>query len=154
MRHRVTLLTTVLLCVGLVIGGTPAGAGDELGPALIAAAKRGDLTAVASLLDAGADPDSRDLVNNTALIFAARDGHLAIARRLLDAGASVDWVDDEKVSALILAAFKGHAALVELLLARGADPAPRDQWGRNALDYALRRGPEDPIAKRLRAEGR
>ena len=61
-------------------------------------------------------------------------------------------MDDEKVTALILAAFKGHTALVELLLARGAEPAIRDQWGRRALDYALRRGPEEPIAKRLLAD--
>ena len=53
---------------------------------------------------------------------------------------------------LILAAYKGHLEIARLLLEQGADPTLTDQWGRRALDYALRRGPDDPIAKLLRAE--
>lgn len=146
MRPYTLLLTTVLL---LAATGSRDALAEGPGAELIAATKRGDLAAVEALLAAGADPDSPDSVRNTALIFAARDGQIEIARRLLDAGASVNWVDDEAVTALILAAFKGHAALAELLLARGADPAIRDRWGRRAIDYALRRGPNDPIARQL-----
>ena len=118
---------------------------------LIEATKHGDLPAVQAALAAGADPDAHDDVANTALIFAARDGELEIARMLIDHGATVDWVDAEGVTPLILASFKGHAALVRLLLDHGADTAIRDQWDRSALDYALRRGEADPIARMLRA---
>ena len=51
---------------------------------------------------------------------------------------------------MILASFKNHEAIVRMLLAQDADRAVRDKWGRNALDYALRRGEGDPIAKLLR----
>ncbi len=152
MRFLVGLLTAGLLFMALELAGPVEGAQKDLGARLIDATKRGDIAAVQAFLDAGVDPDSHDQVNNTALIFAARDGHYEIVRRLLDRGAAVDWIDDERVTALILAAYKGHAAIVGLLLARGADPSRRDQWGRRASDYALRRGPDDPIAQRLLAE--
>ncbi len=128
--------------------GVAAGAAAE--PALIAAAKAGDLARVETLLVQGADPDSTDRHRNTALIFAARDGQLTIAQTLIAAGASVNWIDGEQVTPLILAAFKNHPALARLLLDRGADPDHRDKWGRKALDYALRRGADDPIAVMLR----
>ena len=71
-------------------------------------------------------------------------------RLLLERGATVNWVDGEGVTPLILAAFKGHEAIAAMLLRRGADIGIRDQWGRDALDYALRRGRDDPIAIRIR----
>ena len=120
-------------------------------PPLVEAARAGDLAAVERLLAAGADPDQHDRHRNTALIFAARDGHLAMARALVAAGASVNWVDGEKVTPLILAAHKNHPGVARLLLESGADPAARDKWGRQALDYALRRGADDPIARLIRA---
>ncbi|MEM7223310.1 MAG: ankyrin repeat domain-containing protein [Pseudomonadota bacterium] len=133
----------------LILSAGPVQAGD----ALIAATKVGDLSQVERLLAAGADPDCHDQVRNTALIFAARDGRLGIAQRLIAAGASVNWVDDEQVSPLILAAFKDHPEVVRLLLAKGADTEIRDQWGRRALDYALRRGAADDIAEQIRSAG-
>ena len=105
--------------------------------------------AVRALLEQGVDPDGYDRNRNTALIFAARDGREDIVRLLLSGGASVNWVDGEAVTPLILAAFKGHLGVVELLLQAGADRTRRDRWGRRAIDYALRRGTDDPIARRL-----
>ena len=117
---------------------------------LLAATLNGDLATVKNLLGAGVDPDLHDDYRNTALIYAARDGKTEIARALLSAGASPGWVDGERVTPLILAAFKGHIEIVKLLLAQEVDRGHRDQWGRTALDYALRRGDADPVAIRLR----
>ena len=50
-----------------------------------------------------------------------------------------------------LAAHKNRPALARLLLDQGADPTLIDQWGRVALDYALRRGTDDPIARMIEA---
>ena len=120
-------------------------------PLLVDAARAGDTAAVAAWLAAGADPDAHDAHRNTALIFAARDGHLAMARSLIAAGATVDWQDGERVTPLILAAHKNHPAVARLLLDHGADPSIHDQWTRTALDYARRRGPDDPIARMIEA---
>ena len=117
---------------------------------LVAAARGGDAALVAKLLSQGVNPDSFDNAHNTALIFAARDGRIDLARRLIEAGATVDWIDGEGVTPLILAAFKNHPAVVRYLLSRGAETGIRDQWGRVAMDYALRRGAHDPIASMLR----
>lgn len=117
---------------------------------LILAAKRGDGVAVWAALAAGASPDTVDRAGNTALIFAARDGHLEIAETLINYGATVDWQDGEQVTPLILAASRNQPEIVTLLLNHGALPAIKDQWGRTALDYAQRRGADDPIAAMLR----
>lgn len=115
-------------------------------PPPIAATLEGDVATVQSLLDAGTDSN---LIyhTNTALTYSARDGHTDIARALIDAGADVNWIDGEGVTPLILAAFKGHVELAELRLAHDADTTVVDQWGRTALDYALRRREEDEIAQ-------
>jgi len=126
----------------------PAGALGEQGtPPLVWAAEEGDLGQVTKLLDAGADPNAHDAWHNTALIYAARDGRVEMVRLLIARGADVNWIDGEHVTPLILASFKNHKAIVRMLL---ADNAVRDKWGRNALDYALRRGEDDPIAVLLR----
>ena len=64
----------------------------------------------------------------------------------------MNWQDGEGVTPLILASFKNHPDLVRLFLDRGADKSLRDKWDRQALTYALRRGPDDPIAGMLRSE--
>ncbi len=117
---------------------------------LLLAAKRGDAVAVWAALAAGSAPDHADAKGNTALIFAARDGHLEIADMLIAYGAKVDWQDDEQVTPLILAASRNHPEIATLLLDHGARPTLQDQWGRTALDYAERRGSDDPIAVMLR----
>lgn len=117
---------------------------------LLLATKRGDAVAVWAALAAGSASDHTDGKGNTALIFAARDGHLEIADMLIAYGAKVDWQDDEQVTPLILAASRNHPAIVTLLLDHGARPTLQDQWGRTALDYAERRGDNDPIAVMLR----
>lgn len=117
---------------------------------LLLAAKRGDAVAVWAALAAGIDPDHADERGNTPLIFAARDGHLDVAETLIAYGATVNWQDDEMVTPLILAASRNHPAIVTLLLEHGAALTIQDQWGRTALDYAERRGADDPIAVMLR----
>lgn len=123
---------------------------DTATPPLVQAAEEGDLARVTQLLDVGADPDAHDAWRNTALIYAARDGRVEMVKLLIARGADVNWIDGEKVTPLILASFKNHEAIVRMLLAQDADRKVRDKWGRNALDYAIRRGEDDPIANLLR----
>lgn len=147
-RHLLPILGFLVL---LNISGWAAAQTAESIP-LLAATLKGDTATVTSLLAAQADPNVHDAHRNTALIYAARDGQTAIARILLKAGADPGWIDGERVTPLILAAFKGHVEIAELLLARKVTRDHRDQWGRTALDYALRRGDRDPIAVLLRQQ--
>ena len=146
-------LRTTALILAVFLSTLSAGSGHstEAVPPLVEAAKKGALEELSRLLTAGADPNARDRHNNAALTFAARDGHLEMARRLLAAGADAGPIDDEGVTPLILAAYKNHPEIAFLLLEHGADTSVRDQWGRQALDYALRRGAADPIAVRLKS---
>ena len=152
-----TDLPRALVFSSMVVFGVPALAADlpatQSTQDLVQAAKDGDLNRVAGLLQAGADPNVVDADWNSPLIFAARDGRLEMVKVLVKAGALVNWQDGEKVTPLILAAFRNHEPVVRYLLAVGADPLINDQWQRRALDYALNRGKNDPIAHVLhRAE--
>jgi ankyrin repeat protein len=63
--------------------------------ALHSAAQNGDLNAVRSLLEQGADPNAREEGDNTTpLHWAAVARHVDVARALLDAGADVHGVGD------------------------------------------------------------
>lgn len=117
-------------------------------PDLVSATLMGDLETVRRLLQAGTDPNM-PYHTNTALTYAARDGFTEIAHLLINYGADVNWIDGEGVTPLILASFKDYVDIVQLLLEHGADVSTRDQWGQTALDYALRRGDDDPIAQLL-----
>lgn len=118
---------------------------------LIAAVLSDNLAKVRRLVDAGADIDAHDKARNTALIFAARDGQLEIAQTLIKAGADPGWIDGEGVTPLILGAFKNHPEIVKLLLKQKQKVRinHKDKWRRTALEYAKRRGIEDPIYKWL-----
>ena len=146
---RPALILAIAVGAALVIHFMTADISD---PELVKAAKEGDTSLVATLLYGGADPDSYDRNRNTALIYAARDGRLDMAQTLIRNGADVNWQDGERVTPLILASHKNHVAIVRLLLKHKADSDIRDKWARTALDYALRRGEDDPIAKLLKAE--
>jgi ankyrin repeat protein len=92
------------------------------GPALVDAAKSGDLAAVRSLLKGGADPNSAAPDGSTAVHWAVHRDHLEMLNALLAAGAKPDVVTRYKVAPLTLAAQNGNAAAIERLLDAGAKP--------------------------------
>ena len=61
--------------------------------ALAAAARKGDVTAVAKLLDEGVDVNTKFRYGTTALSFAADHGQLEVVKLLLARGASVNVKD-------------------------------------------------------------
>jgi ankyrin repeat protein len=93
-------------------------------PSLHAAASQGELGAVQRLIASGADPNSRDALDDaTPLHFAAGNGHLAVVEALLDAGADPNAAaDDHDLGPLgwatCLRAY--HEAVARALLHRGA----------------------------------
>lgn len=120
---------------------------------------------VALLLNAGANPDSTNLITKeTALIDVLKQGPYNImsnvrsvttyenyeeakekrredrrvAKLIINAGANPNAieVDDSHRSALMIAISKGYPSVVELLLNSGADPFKRDNGNNTAFDYA------------------
>jgi ankyrin repeat protein len=95
----------------------------------------GLLASAQVLLDAGADPNTKDARYNVPVLHAVTGMRsvLPIARLLLDAGANP--TDGESV---FHAAEKFHEDALELLLGRGADLNFVGDWGNTALYFLLR----------------
>lgn len=83
------------------------------------AARDGDASRVAALLEAGAEIDATDANGETSLIFAAMAGHLAVVRLLVEAAADATHKDDYGYTAYTAAMFFGDF--------RGATRPPFDQ---------------------------
>jgi cytochrome c len=84
------------------------------------AAKKGDLAAIASALDAGADVNAPDKLAGP-LFYAVQNGHLDAAKLLIDRGADVNAMSKIGLP-LSVAALRSYPDLISLLLAHGADP--------------------------------
>ncbi|CAH1249820.1 ANKRD1 [Branchiostoma lanceolatum] len=111
----------------LAQGVNPNAAGGWYGPtALHNAADKGHVGVAELLLKAGAQVDSRDLIEATPLHWAAEEGHVGVAELLLKAGAQVDSWDRVEATPLHKAADKGHVGVAELLLKAGAQVDSRD----------------------------
>ncbi|KAJ3536445.1 hypothetical protein NM208_g6710 [Fusarium decemcellulare] len=95
------------------------------------AARNGKLTAVCSLLSAGADINSVDDTGHTALMLAVLGGWHGTVQVLLDHGAAVD-VGGNSWTALQLAVLEGRAKVEQLLRNHGATE-PRDFFGFDML---------------------
>ena len=83
------------------------------------AALDGDLNAVKTLLDKGADVNAWD--SGTALMWASKNGHTSVARLLIDRGAKLDEGNVAGDTPLGLAAQFGHIDIVRILIEKGAD---------------------------------
>jgi ankyrin repeat protein len=123
---------------------------DEYGTTpLHRAAQAGDLSAVCSLLAAGADvnesvedshaPDPNWL-GFSALHFAAANGRVAVVKTLLEAGANVNAADTNGDTPLHYAAENGATEIVSLLLKQGATPNAANEEGGTPLHYAATNG--------------
>src|SRR4051812_39012109 len=75
----------------------------DLGPDLLAAARKGDARQVQELLDRGAPVNAADKNGRTALMAAASRGHADVVRVLLAKGAKTDARDKQGDTAYGLA---------------------------------------------------
>ena len=117
-RRRGVGLSVAVLAVVLLTGAIAA---DD--DALLEATRRGDVAAVRSLLDEGADPNVAQGDGLTALHLAAQEGNLEIVEVLLGAGAKVEAktrIGD--FTPLHLASGGAHATVALMLIEAGADP--------------------------------
>jgi ankyrin repeat protein len=108
--------------------------------ALLAAAKRGDLSKALRALEGGARIESRDDEGWSAAMRAAQNGHAACLAFLLDHGADANARSPIGWTALLAAAQHGRFECAKLLLDRGVDPNVQSQRGWSALMLAAQQG--------------
>lgn len=107
MKHH-----NLIFCAMLLLLST-SGCVQDINRRLLLAAERGDVSAVQTLVDAGAVPDGLQEQEWTPLQAASFNGHVEVVRTLLSAGAQVNIAED---TPLMLAVWKGHAAITKVLL--------------------------------------
>ncbi|MBI2477962.1 MAG: ankyrin repeat domain-containing protein [Planctomycetia bacterium] len=97
---------------------------------LLIAAQKGDLTAVAKAIAAGADIRAWDANGDTAMSFAFKAKNLALVQLLVEEGLSLDTAfksSEEFVTPLSFAVRKDDRKLTRFLLDAGANPNPSDR---------------------------
>jgi ankyrin repeat protein len=90
------------------------------------------------LVKNGANPNSRDRLDQPMLLKAAYKGNAKIVKTLLSYGAEVDATGNEyQQTALSVASGEGHKRIVEILLAHGADANKKANTGMSPLMLAV-----------------
>ena len=97
-----------------------AGAKEDNDSKLILATRNGDLAAVSTALNNGANVNAKYTYDKTALMVASEMGHEDIVKLLLDNGADVNAKDTEGITALTSVGPRGHETIVQLLKQAGA----------------------------------
>ena len=121
---------------------------------LVDAVEKGNLEAIKSCLENGADVNGHAIfTRTTALIEAARNGHADCVKVLLLAkDVDVDATEKDGYTALIISAEKGYANVVTQLISKGADVNAKSNGGVTALWIAIHEGHND-IVHLLKAAG-
>ncbi len=107
---------------------------------LLAAAQRGDATAAALAVRAGANLETRDQRGRTPLLLAVTEDRLAVARLLVHLGANPDALDDQHDTPWLVAGVTGSVDMLEVLLPAGPDLKIRNRFGGTSLIPASERG--------------
>jgi ankyrin repeat protein len=109
---------------------------------LMAAAKKGDLKVVETVLADGCAINSTDSDGWTPLMGATLNGHLKVVERLIAAKGEINLGSKDGTTALMLAAKRGHVDVAERLLSQVHTIAVNstDAGGRTALMYASHKG--------------
>lgn len=129
------MVRRLLVALTLLLAGTVVLAAETT--PLLDAAYQGDVTRVAQLLEAGADPDEGNDFGATPLSEAARRGDTAVLKLLLKAGANPKQANAEGETALMTVARTGNVEAAKLLVKAGADVNARENWGgQTALIWA------------------
>ena len=105
--------------------------------ALAKAAIQGDLAEIKTLLDAGADVNAKDRIEDSPYLYAGARGHLDILKMTLTHGADIKSINRYGGTALIPASERGHVETVRTLIEAGVDVDHVNRLGWTALLEAV-----------------
>ena len=112
---------------------------------LIAAAFKGDINTVRSLLNKGADVNRKNKYGTTALQQAVVMNHKHVVKLLIEKGADVNAKNNEGNTILINAAWSSSKDIIKLLIEKGADVNAKNNRGGTALVHAVSGGNKNAI---------
>ncbi|KAK9172290.1 Ankyrin repeats (3 copies) family protein [Cryptosporidium meleagridis] len=104
------------------------------------ASLKGHSQVVEELLNANAEPNTKNIMLCTPLHFSASNGFDEIVNKLLNAGANPNAVSALGDTPIFSAAFMGHENTVRTLLKNGADPNYKNKQGLTPMDAAESQG--------------
>jgi len=107
---------------------------------LLAAVERGDATAAALAIRAGANLEARDERGRTSLLRAVAEDRLAVARLLIHLGADPDALDEQHDTPWLVTGVTGSVDMLEVLLPAQPDLTIRNRFGGTSLIPASERG--------------
>src|SRR5689334_7915687 len=107
---------------------------------LIRAAESGDMPAVVSLLQAGANINATDERGRTAVMAATHANQVETVRALIAAGADINIRDDRLDNPFLYASAEGLFEIVQLTIEANADTRLTNRFGGTALIPAAERG--------------
>ena len=119
----------------------------------IAAIQTGNIEAVKTLLDAGADVNEPAYTTKTPLHYAAHSISLDVLKLLISSGADLEARTEQGYTPLMYTGFQNSADNCRVLLEAGANPNTLDVlWQWSPLDHALDSGASD-VVKVIREAG-
>jgi ankyrin repeat protein len=145
-RWLLIALLSVVTVIPVVVRGQAAG-----DPALITAARDGNLQAVRALIAKRADVNEKARDGATALLWAVYHNDLEMTRALLAAGAAPNTPNRYGVTPLLQASRTGDAPLISALLKGGADFYLPHPDGETPLMAASRSGGIDAVRMLIEA---
>jgi ankyrin repeat protein len=119
---------------------------------LLAAAERGDATAAALAIRAGANLETRDERERTPLLLAATHDRLGVARLLVYLGADPDALDDQHDTPWLVTGVTGSVDMLEVLLPAEPDVTILNRFGGTSLVPASERGHVAYVRRAVRTD--
>ena len=119
---------------------------------LLAAAERGDATAAALAIRAGANLETRDERGRTPLLRAVTEDQLEVARLLVYLGADPDALDDQHDTPWLVTGVTGSVDMLEVLLPARPDVTIRNRFGGTSLIPASERGHVAYVRRAVRTD--
>lgn len=114
-----------------------------LGKQLLIASSRNDLEKVKALIEKGADPNYRNIHNETPVLAACEGSAMDVLQFLLTKGASLDVKSSSDQHPIHMASAAGNEAMVKLLAQRGQNLSAQAYDGSTPLHVATRQGQAD-----------